>query len=154
MVVETWIEMPGVLLRLGVCWEALLPRWPPHYQRWVPVPWSGFTAWYVCRETQTITYPTKGCTLDVQALRKASTDASNLNKDEMCFNFSQSISIQVSTTIGSQLPSTPDMKLSSFLGWTPVRWVWAEEATWHHSSMQVMGSWIGEFPDPLARRAR
>jgi hypothetical protein len=44
MVVETWIEMPGVLLRLGVCWEALLPRWPPHYQRWVPVPWSGFTA--------------------------------------------------------------------------------------------------------------
>jgi hypothetical protein len=60
IVVETWIEMPGVLLRLGVCWEALLPRCPPRYRRWVAVPQSGLTAWYVCREMQTITYPTKG----------------------------------------------------------------------------------------------
>jgi hypothetical protein len=44
-------------------------------------------------------YPTKGCTLDVHALRKVSTEVSNLSKGEMSFNFSLRISIQVSTTI-------------------------------------------------------
>jgi hypothetical protein len=32
-------------------------------------------------------------------------------------------------------------------------WVWAEEAIWYHSSVQVMGSRTGEFPDPSAYRA-
>jgi hypothetical protein len=64
----------------------------------------------------------------------------------MCFNSSLSISIQVSTTIGSQLLSAPDPKQSSSLGQTPVRWVWVEEAAWHHSSMQVVGSRTGNFP--------
>jgi hypothetical protein len=43
--------------------------------------------------------PTKRCTLDVQAPRKASTEAPNLSKGEMSFNFSLSISIQFFTTI-------------------------------------------------------
>jgi hypothetical protein len=86
----------------------LLHEWPPHRQRWAVVPRSSLTAWYVCREMRTITYPTKGCTLDVQALRKASTEVPNLSKGKMCFNFSLSISIQISTTIGSQLLSAPD----------------------------------------------
>jgi hypothetical protein len=89
---------------------------------------------------QTVTYTTKGCTLDVQAPRKASTEALNLSKDEMCFNFSLSISIWISTTIGSQPLDTPDPKQSSSLGRTPVRWVWAEKTVWHHSSVEVVGS--------------
>jgi hypothetical protein len=40
-----------------------------------------------------VTYPTKGCTLDVQTPRKSSTKVPNLSKDEICFNFSLSISI-------------------------------------------------------------
>jgi hypothetical protein len=71
-----------------------------------------------------------------------------VERHELCFNFSLSISIYISTTTGSQLLSTPDPEQSSFLGWTLVRWVWAEEAMWHHSSMQVMGSQTGEFSDP------
>jgi hypothetical protein len=55
--------------------------------------WSSLNAWYIHREMQTITYITKGCTLDVQAPRKASTEAPNLSKGEMCFNFSLIISI-------------------------------------------------------------
>jgi hypothetical protein len=106
----------------------LPPGWPPHSQRWVVLPWFDLIAWYVYRETQTITYPTKGCTLDVQATRKVSTEAPNLSKHEICFNFSLSISIQVFTAIGSQLLSAPDPEQSSSLGRTPVRWVWAEEA--------------------------
>jgi hypothetical protein len=97
---------------------------------------------------QTVTYPTKGCTLVVQTPRKASTEAPNLSKDEICFNFSLSTSIQVSTTIGSQLLSALDLEQSSFIGRTPARWVWAEESVWHHCSVQVMGSQTGEFPDP------
>jgi hypothetical protein len=68
----------------------------------------------------------------------------------MCFNVSLSISIQVSTTNGSQLPSAPDPEQSSSLNRTPVRWVWAEEAAWYHSSVQVVGSRTGEFLDPSA----
>jgi hypothetical protein len=29
-----------------------------------------------------------------------------------------------------------------------VRWVWAKEATWHYSFMEVVGSQTGEFSDP------
>jgi hypothetical protein len=65
------------------------------------VPRSSLTAWYMCQEMQTVTYPTKGYTLDVQAPRKVSIEAPNPSKDEMCFNFSLSISIYVSITIGS-----------------------------------------------------
>jgi hypothetical protein len=83
-----------------------------------------------------------GCTLDVQAPRKASTKALNLSNGEMSFNFSLSISIQISTTIGSPLPSVLDVKQSSALGQTPVRCVWAEEAVWNHSSMEVTGGRI------------
>jgi hypothetical protein len=72
----------------------------------------------------------------------------------MSFNFSMSISIQVSTTIGSQLMSAPGPEQTSPLGWTPVRWVSAEEAAWHRSSMEVVGSRTGEFLDPLARHTR
>jgi hypothetical protein len=57
---------------------------------------------------QIVTYPIKGCTLGVQASRKASIEAPNLSKDEICFNFSLSIYIKISTTIGSQLLSIPD----------------------------------------------
>jgi hypothetical protein len=64
----------------------------------------------------------------------------NLSKDKMCFNFSLSISTQVSTTIGSQLLSAPNPEQSSSLGWTPMRWVWDEEAAWHRSFMVVVGS--------------
>jgi hypothetical protein len=45
------------------------------------VPRSGVTTWYVCWEMQTVTYPTNGCTLDVQAPRKASTDVPNMSND-------------------------------------------------------------------------
>jgi hypothetical protein len=45
-----------------------------------------------------------------------STEASNLSKDEMCFNFSLSISIQVSITIGSQLLSAPNPEQIISLG--------------------------------------
>jgi hypothetical protein len=38
-------------LSLGVCWTCLLPGCPPHHWRWVAVPRSGLTAWYVYRET-------------------------------------------------------------------------------------------------------
>jgi hypothetical protein len=117
----------------------LLPEWLPHCWRWITVPRSDLTAWYVCQKTRTVTYPTKGCTLDVQTPRKASTESPNLSKDEMHFNFSMIISIQVSTIIGSQLLSALNLEQSSSLGRTPVRWVWAEEATWHHSSVQVRG---------------
>jgi hypothetical protein len=89
------------MLSLGVHWMGPLPRWPPHHRWWVTVPRSNLTAWYVYQETRTITYPTKGCTLDVQTSRKASTEVPNLSKDEICFNFSLSIYIQISTTIGS-----------------------------------------------------
>jgi hypothetical protein len=54
--------------------------------------------------------------LDVQAPSKALTEVPNLSKDEICFNLSPSISIQISTTIGSQLLSAPDLKQSSSLG--------------------------------------
>jgi hypothetical protein len=63
-----------------------------------------------------VTYPTKECTLDVQVLRKAPTEAPNLSKDEICFNLSLSISIQVSTIIGSQLLSAPNPEHSSEVG--------------------------------------
>jgi hypothetical protein len=109
---------------------------------------SGLTAWYVYWETQTVTYPIKGCTPDVHAHRKASTEAFNLSKDEICFNLSLRISIRVSITIGSQLLSVPDHEHSSSLGRTPVRWVWANKVGWHHSSVQVVGSRTGEFSDP------
>jgi hypothetical protein len=115
---------------------------------------SGLTALYVHREMQTVTYPSKGCAPDVQALRKVSTEASNLSKDEMCFNVSLSISIHVSTIIESQLSSAPDLEQSSSLGQTPIERVWAEEVTWHHSSMEVVGSRTGEFPNPLTRHTR
>jgi hypothetical protein len=71
----------------------LLPVWAPHCRRWVAVPRSHLTAWYMHWETQTVTYPTKRCTLDVQAPIKVSTEAPNLSKDEMCFNFSLNIPI-------------------------------------------------------------
>jgi hypothetical protein len=48
---------------------------------------------YIRREAQTVTYPTKGCTLDVQIPRRVSTKVLNLSKGEMCFNFSLSISV-------------------------------------------------------------
>jgi hypothetical protein len=118
------------------------------------VPWFDLTAWYVYRKMRTVTYPTKGCTMDVQAPRKASIESPNPSKDEMHFNFSLIISIQVSTIIGAQLLNALDLEQSSSLGRTPVRWVWAEEATWHHSSMQVMG--LGQVSSwtPSARCAR
>jgi hypothetical protein len=64
------------------------------------VPQFGLSAWYVHQETRTVTYPTKGCTLDVQALRKASTEVSNLSKDEMYFNFSLSIPSRFLQSLG------------------------------------------------------
>jgi hypothetical protein len=79
------------MLNLGVRWMGLLPGWLPHHRRWIIVPQSGLTAWYVHQETRTINYPAKGSTLDIHALRKASTEASNLSRDEMSFNFSLSI---------------------------------------------------------------
>jgi hypothetical protein len=117
----------------------LLLRWPPHRRWWVVVPQSNFAAWYVCRETRIVTYPTKGGTLVVQAPRKASTEAPKLSKDKIGFNLSLNISIYVSTTIGSQLLSAPDPEQSNSLRRTPVRRVWAEEAMWHCSSMEVVG---------------
>jgi hypothetical protein len=66
----------------------------------------------------------------------------------MYFNFSLSTFIQVSTTIGSQLLNAPYSEHSSSLGRTLVRWVWVEEAMWHHSSVQIVGSRTGEFRDP------
>jgi hypothetical protein len=72
----------------------------------------------------------------------------------MCFNLSLNISIYVSTTIESQLLSVLDPEQSSSLGWTPVRWVWAEKATWDYSSVEVMESRTGELLDPSTRRAR
>jgi hypothetical protein len=71
----------------------LLSGWPPHCRRWVIVSRSGLTIWNMHWEMQTITYLTKGCTLDIQAPRKALIEVPNLSKDEMCFNFSLSISI-------------------------------------------------------------
>jgi hypothetical protein len=62
----------------------------------------------VRQETQTVTYPAKGCTQDVQALRKASTETSNLSKGEMRFNLSLSISFYVSTT-REQDPGAPHL---------------------------------------------
>jgi hypothetical protein len=50
----------GFRLSLGVCWVGLLLGCLPHRQRWVATPRSGLTAWYVRRETQTVTYPAKG----------------------------------------------------------------------------------------------
>jgi hypothetical protein len=85
---------------------------------------------------------------DIQAPRKVSTEASNPSKDEMCFNVSLSISIQVSTTIGSKLSSALNPKQSSSLGQTPLRRVCTEKVMWHHSSMEVVGSRTFEFPDP------
>jgi hypothetical protein len=81
------------MLSLGVRWMGLLPRCLPHYQRRVTVPRPSLTTWYVRQETRTVTYTTKGCTLDVQAPRKVSTEVHNLSKREMCFNFSLSISV-------------------------------------------------------------
>jgi hypothetical protein len=52
----------------------------------------------------------------------------NPSIDEMCFNVSLSICIQVSTNIVSQVPSAPDPEQSGSLGRTPLRRVWAEEA--------------------------
>jgi hypothetical protein len=92
--------------------------------------------------------------LDVQAPSKALTEVPNLSKDEICFNLSPSISIQISTTIGSQLLSAPDLKQSSSLGQTPVRWVWVEEAMLHRSSVEVVGSRTGEILDLSACHAR
>jgi hypothetical protein len=57
------------------------------------VPRPGLIAWYIRRETRTVTYPTEECTLDVQALRKVSTEVPNMSKGEMHFNFSLSISV-------------------------------------------------------------
>jgi hypothetical protein len=68
-----------------------LPGCLPHRQRWVAAPRSGFTAWYVCRETRTITYPTKGGTRHIQAPRKVSVEVPNLSKGEMCSNYSLNI---------------------------------------------------------------
>jgi hypothetical protein len=64
------------------------------------------------------------------------------------------ISIYVSITIGSQLPSAPDPEQSSTLGRTPVRWVRTKEVAWHRTSVEVMGSRTSEFPLPLARHVR
>jgi hypothetical protein len=73
----------------------------------------------------------------------------------MCFNFSLNISIQVSTTTESQLPSAPDPEQSSSLPWLyPIEKVWAVEVAWHRSLVKVVGSWTGEFLDPPTRRAR
>jgi hypothetical protein len=85
-------------LRLGVHWMGWFRGCLPQRQRWVAAPWSGLTTWYVSREMRTVTYPAKGCTRDVHAPRKASTEASNLSKGEMRFNLSLSISFWVSTT--------------------------------------------------------
>jgi hypothetical protein len=41
-----------------------------------------------------------------------------------------------------------DPKQSNSFVQTLVTWVWAEEVMWHRSSMEVMGSWTGEFLDP------
>jgi hypothetical protein len=91
-------------LSIGVHWTGWLPGWHPPRQQWVAASRSGLTACYVHREIQTVTYPAKGCTQDVQALRKASTEASNLSKGEMCFNLSLSISFYVSTLqLGSRI---------------------------------------------------
>jgi hypothetical protein len=60
----------------------LLPRCLPHRQWWVAVPLPGLTSWYVHQEVQIVTYPTKGCTLDVQALRKAPIEVPNLSKEK------------------------------------------------------------------------
>jgi hypothetical protein len=38
---------------------------PPYHQRLVVVPRSDLTAWYVCWETRTVTYPAKGGTQHV-----------------------------------------------------------------------------------------
>jgi hypothetical protein len=99
---SNWFHILSALHAKPMClFDSLLPKCPPHRSRWVAVPRSGLTASYVYRETRTVTYPSKGCTPDVQALRKASTEASNLSNNEIYFNFSLSISIQVFTTIGS-----------------------------------------------------
>jgi hypothetical protein len=71
----------------------LLSEWPPHCRQLVAMFRSGLTTWYMYRETEMVTYPTKGFTIDVQAPRKALTEASNLSKHELCFNFFLSISI-------------------------------------------------------------
>jgi hypothetical protein len=131
----------------------LFPKWPPHCRRWVVVPRSGLTTWYMCWKMRTITYPTQGCTLDIQAARKASIEAPNPSKDEMSFNFPLNISIQVSTIIGSQLLSAPDPEQSNSLGQNPVRWVWAKEDVWYRSPVEVVGSRTGEFPDPPPQHA-
>jgi hypothetical protein len=55
---------------------------------------------------RTVTYPAKGGTRHVQAPRKASVEASNLSKGEICFNLSLSISFQISKT-REQDPGAP-----------------------------------------------
>jgi hypothetical protein len=100
-----------------------LPRCLPHHQRWVAVPQSGLTAWYVHRETQTITYPSKGGTRHVQALRKALVEVPNLSKGEMCSNYSLSICPKISATIhrptqgaGFTAAALPDLLLRHLPG--------------------------------------
>jgi hypothetical protein len=45
----------------------------------------------MCRETQTVTYPSKGGTRYDQVPRKMSAEVSNLSKSEICSNYSLSI---------------------------------------------------------------
>jgi hypothetical protein len=68
----------------------------------------------VYQETRTVTYPAKGNTLDVQPPRKPSTKVPNLSRDEMSFNFSLNIPIQVSIIIHRPTPgaSSRDTKCS------------------------------------------
>jgi hypothetical protein len=70
------------------------------------------------QETRTITYPAKGGTRYVQAPRKASAEVLNLNKGEMCSNYSLSICPYVFATIhhpargvGSVGAVLPDLQL-------------------------------------------
>jgi hypothetical protein len=80
------------MLSLGVYWVGLLPGCLPHHQRWVATPRSGLTAWYVRRETRTVTYPTKRGTRHVQALKKVLAEVPNLSKGEMYSNYSLHLS--------------------------------------------------------------
>jgi hypothetical protein len=93
------------MLSLDVRWTGFTGCLPNH-QRWVAAPRSGLTTWYARWKIQTVTYPAKACTRDVQALRKALTEVSNLSKGEMRFNLSLSISFYVSTT-KEQDPGAP-----------------------------------------------
>jgi hypothetical protein len=71
----------------------------------------------VCRKTQTVTYPTKGATRHVQALRKASAEVPNLSKGEVCSNYSLSIYprfLQPFTTLPEgQAPKALHYRISS-----------------------------------------